>query len=459
MDKEFPVGPSVILPLDEGRYGSPQIREIFSKASRYRLWLTVEREVAQVQGELGLIPQEAAAAIGAMGRDTIDPAAISAAETWTGHELAAFVHVLSASAGAHGRWTHFGLTSSDVIDTGAALQIAEAITLLGREIRTLTDECRRHATEYADLTMAGRTHGQYAEPVTLGGKFAVYLDALLRTSDRLAELSPRVLVGKVGGAVGTGAAFGALGAELERRVLDRLGLGVARLNSQAVARDRVAEFVGWAALSGAVVENIATEIRNLQRTEIAELREPMSNRQIGSSAMPHKRNPVLCENVCSLARLLRSLVHPALENVVSWHERDLANSANERFIIPQACVLLEEMVRKMTTVLAGLEVDTTAIARNLERAAAIWVSGALLRLLVSNGLARAEAYRLVQESVRSGHRGERLIDDLLRHTVVATVVSRDDLAAVVETDLGAGSYADRARAVADVASTHTRGIV
>ncbi|SEH03074.1 adenylosuccinate lyase [Nonomuraea solani] len=459
MDKEFSVGPDVVLPLDEGRYGSPRMREIFSKVNRYRLWLTVEREVARVQGELGVIPRDAAAAIDAMGRDGIDPAAISAAETWTGHELAAFVHVLSVSAGAHGRWVHFGLTSSDVIDTGVALQLAQAIALLGQELRTLTDSCRRHTTKYADLTMTGRTHGQYAEPITLGGKFAVYLDALLRTSDRLAELSPRVLVGKVGGAVGTGAAFGHLGTELERRVLDRLGLGVARLNSQAVARDRIAEFVGWAALSGAVVENIATEIRNLQRTEIAELREPMATRQIGSSAMPHKRNPVLCENVCSLARLLRSLIHPALENVVSWHERDLANSANERFVIPQACVLLEEVVRKMTTVLAGLEVDTAAIARNLDRAATVWMSGALLRLLVGNGLARAESYRVVQECVRSGQRGERLVDELLAHGMVAAVVSRDDLAAVVETDLGAGWYAARARAVADIASSHTKGMV
>nr|WP_275670110.1 adenylosuccinate lyase [Kribbella speibonae] len=443
----------MILPLDEGRYGSSQMRAIFSKSNRYRLWLTVEREVARVQGDLGLIPADAAAAIDAVGREDVDPAAIGAAETWTGHELAAFVHVLSTSAGIHGRWTHFGLTSSDVIDTGGALQLAQAAGLLREELHTLTDACRRLAMEYADLSMAGRTHGQYAEPVTLGGKFAVYLDALLRTSDRLAELSPRLLVGKVGGAVGAGAAFGDFGEELERRVLAGLGLGVARLNSQAIARDRIAEFVGWAALSAAVLENIATEIRNLQRDEIAELREPRTMRQVGSSAMPHKRNPVLCENVCSLSRLVRSLVHPALENVITWHERDLANSANERFVIPQACLLLEEMARKMTTVLAGLEVDTTAIARNLDRAATIWMSGTLLRLLVSSGLARPEAYQVVQQCLRSGHRGDQLVTELLAHSEVAAVVTVDELAALVDTDLGSGWYADRARAVADVPSS------
>ena len=433
-----------MLPVDEGRYGSERMGAIFTTSGRYRRWLLVECEVARAQAELGMIPPAAAEAIGRAADAGIDLADVARAEQRTRHELAAVVQVLSVAAGEHGRWVHYGLTSSDVIDTGMARQLSEAIALLREALAALVSVCGELAAGHAHLPVAGRTHGQYAEPVTLGGKFAVYHDALLRTEERLAQLMPRVLVGKIGGAVGSGDAFGAHADELERVTLARLGLGAASFNSQAVARDRVAELIGWAALSAAVIENIATEVRNLQRSGIGEVREPAGPAQVGSSAMPHKRNPVLSENICGLARLVRSLVQPALENVVSWHERDLCNSANERFVIPQACVLLEEMFTKMRTVLAGLEVDHGAITRNLEQAATAWSSGEVLRLLVRGGVARGEAHAAVQAGVRAGHVGERLADELLTVPAIAAAVGRAELVAAITTGPGSGQSGARA---------------
>ncbi|MFB6565829.1 adenylosuccinate lyase [Streptomyces noursei] len=422
-------------PWEDGRYGSPEMRLLVSDRNRYQLFVRVEGALAAEQGQLGVIPSEAAGAIAARARDhRCDLARIAEIETVSRHELYAVVQQFAETCAPHGRYVHHGVTSSDVIDTALALQLDGAIGLLGERLGVLMAALCRQIAEEGGRVMIGRTHGQHAQPVTLGFKLAVFLDQLTRCLARLAELRERAVRGKVAGAVGSLGGLGPQGMAVQRAVLARLGLPEPQICAQAVARDRIAEFVSWAALTAACLENLATEIRNLQRTEIGELAESFAEGdQIGSSAMPHKRNPVRSERICSLARLLRSLVGPALENVVTWHERDLANSANERFTLPQACVLLDEMLLTTTAVVDDLRVFPERMRENLDRSRHSHLSEAVLLAMVDRGTDRLDAYRALQRASALAARDDRdLVAVLADDASVTAVLPAPDLAALAE---------------------------
>ncbi|MER6441907.1 adenylosuccinate lyase [Streptomyces sp. NPDC001185] len=421
-------------PIDQARYGSQEMRALFTEEARYRLWIRVEGAVAAVQGERAVIPAEAGTHIAARAAAyTPDVDRIAEIEAGSRHELFAVVQQFAETCGPHRGYVHHGLTSSDVQDSAMAAQLDQAIGLLGGRLDDLLRAVRAQVVKGRGHTMIGRTHGQHAQPITLGFKLAVLLDQLSRCRHRLAELRPRVVMGKVSGAVGSLAGLGPLGPVVQADVLERLGLPPAQICVQAVARDRFAEFVTWAALTAACLENASTEVRNLQRTEIGEVAEPFAvGAQIGSSAMPHKRNPVLSERVCSLARLLRSLVGPALENVVTWHERDLTNSANERFTVPQVCILLDEALLTATAVFDGLTVFPDRLAANLERSRRAHLSETVLLALVDAGMARLDAYRIVQRaSAIAAEEGRDLLAVLASDATVTrtlTVKEREALA-------------------------------
>ncbi|MHB6910770.1 adenylosuccinate lyase [Streptomyces sp. DB-54] len=420
-------------PWEAGRYGSEEMRALVGDRNRYQLFVRVEGALAAVQGRLGVIPADAAEAIAARARDhRCDLARIAEIESMSRHELYAVVQQFAETCAPYGRYVHHGVTSSDVIDTALALQLDEAIGILGERLGALMAGLCRRIAEEGGRVMIGRTHGQHAQPVTLGFKLAIFLDQLTRCHIRLDELRGRAVMGKVAGAVGSLGGLGPQGMEVQHAVLTRLGLPEPEVCAQAVARDRIAEFVSWAALTAACLENLATEIRNLQRTEIGELAESFAEGdQIGSSAMPHKRNPVRSERICSLARLLRSLVGPALENVVTWHERDLANSANERFTLPQACVLLDEMLVTTTAVVDDLKVFPQRMQENLDRSRHSHLSEAVMLAMVDRGTDRIDAYRALQRASALAARDERdLVSVLADDASVTEVLPREALAAL-----------------------------
>ncbi|MGW3210164.1 adenylosuccinate lyase [Streptomyces sp. NPDC001135] len=430
--------------LDTGRYGSAQMRALFTDPARYLLFVRVWGALAEVQGRHGLIPREAAQHIAQRAREHVpDPAAVARIEQTSNHELFAVMQAFAQTCGPHGRYVHYGVTSSDILDTALALQTDRTIVLQRTRLTGLMTALRERMDADGDQVMIGRTHGQHAQPVTFGGKLAVYLDQLTRCLIRLDELRERAVMGKVSGAVGTHAGFGPLGPQVERDVLRQLSLPEPQICGQAVARDRIAEFVCWAALTAACLENLATEIRNLQRTEIGEVAESFAEGdQIGSSAMPHKRNPVRCERVCSLARLLRSLVGPALENVTTWHERDLANSANERFTLPLTGVLLDEMLTVMTAVVGDLRVRPERMAANLALSRNAHVSEAVLLTLVERGQDRLTGYRALQRAsaVAAGD-GRDLLEVLADDPAVTARIPAAELAALATAPPGVGTSA------------------
>ncbi|AJQ93081.1 adenylosuccinate lyase [Gynuella sunshinyii] len=383
-----------INPIDEGRYGSLEMRRLFSKKFKYQTYIEIEKELVIALFEAGEIARHDVDII-IQKAEHYDPdlKAISDIESSTRHEVAAVIKHFSSLCGEAGKYVHFGATSSDILDTTTAIQLKKASTLLERLLTELCELACNHAFEHQDLIMIGRTHGQQALPITLGFKFANWADELSRHLIRFRQIKSRLFVGKLAGAVGASAAIETDDISIESRVMQRLGITAGNISTQIVHRDRIAEFICFSALLASSLDNIATEIRNLQRTEIDELREPFGlAHQIGSSTMPHKRNPVLCENICSLARLLRGMVIPAMENMVSWHERDLANSANERFIIPQACLLLEEILQKAVTIFKDISINRDSIERNLREFGQKYMAEAVMLELIKHGVDRQVAY-------------------------------------------------------------------
>ncbi|MFE7122910.1 adenylosuccinate lyase [Streptomyces sp. NPDC057617] len=429
-------------PVDTGRYGSERMRALFTDPARYALFVRVEGALAEVQGRHGVIPAEAARHIALRAREYVpDLAAVARSERTSGHELFSVVQVFAESCGPYGRYVHFGATSSDILDTALALQTDGAIGLLRERLTGLMAALRDRIGADGERLMIGRTHGQHAQPITFGFKLAVFLDQLTRCVVRLDELRARAVMGKVAGAVGTLAGLGPLGPRVQHEVLELLGLPEPQISAQAVARDRIAEFVCWAALTAACLENLATEIRNLQRTEIGEVAESFAEGgQIGSSAMPHKRNPVRCERVCSLARLLRSLVGPALENVVTWHERDLVNSANERFTLPQTGVLLDEMLTVATAVVTDLRVRPDRMDANLALSRNAYFSEAVLLTLIERGTERLAGYRTLQRaSADATADGRDLLAVLADDPAVTALIPAAELAELAKTAPDAGA--------------------
>jgi adenylosuccinate lyase len=411
------------------------MRAIFRDQHRYQLYVQVEGALAAAQGRHGAIPPEAARMISERASThRCDLEKIARSEAVTRHELVSVVDDFTETCAPYGRFVHFGVTSSDILDTALAMQLAEALDLFDTRVRDLLTALLNAIDRVGDHVVMGRTHGQHAQPITLGFKVAIWLDQIARCLKRLRELRGRAVMGKIAGAVGSMAGLSSHGEEIQRDTLLSLGLPEPEISAQAVARDRMAEFLCWAGLTAACLDNMATEIRNLQRTEIGEVAEEFfEGDQIGSSAMPHKRNPVRSERICSLARLVRSLIGPGLENVVTWHERDLANSANERFTLPEACVLLDEMLIGAASILSSLVVFPDRMRDNLTMLRNIHLSEAILLRLVEKGMERRAAYRLLQRaSNRAAVEGRDLVAVVAEDPKMSGVIGEEALAAFVD---------------------------
>lgn len=390
------------------RYTLPEMGAIWTDAARFEQMLRVEIEVARAQARRGLVPPEAVAAIEARAR--IDPARIAEIERTTDHDVIAFVSQVAESVGPEGRYLHLGLTSSDVLDTALALQLRAAGDRLLLDCDRLLAALIARARAEANQPMIGRTHSVHAEPITLGVKLAGWAFEVDRNRRRLAAAFADAATGKLSGPVGT---YSHLDPELEAEVLAALGLAVDPVSTQIVQRDRHAALLAAIAVTGGSLERFATEIRNLAHTEIGELAEPFAPGQKGSSAMPHKRNPILCERLVGLARAVRGAAQVAFENQALWGERDISHSSAERLIFPQATTLVHYMLRTLRHVLDGLRVDTAAMRRNLEATGGLVFSHRVLLALVDKGLAREEAYRIVQDAAMAALDGRGRFRDLL----------------------------------------------
>jgi adenylosuccinate lyase len=390
------------------RYTRPEMALVWSEERKLESWLQVEVAAAEALAEQGVVPASDLAQIKQAAAP--DPAAVRERERVTDHDVAAFVDVVSESVGDAGRWVHFGLTSSDVLDTALALQLREAGHELLAGADALTAVLVRRAREFADVLCMGRTHGVHAEPTTFGVKLAGFAWESRRARERLQRAFAGAEVGKLSGAVGT---YSALGPEVEQAALGRLGLRPEDVSTQVVPRDRHAEVLTAIALAGASLERLATEIRHLQRTEVRELEEPFREGQKGSSAMPHKRNPITSERVTGLARLLRGYAQAGLENVALWHERDISHSSVERVALPDATTLLHYMQHLMTGVVEGMRVHPERMRDNVELTHGALFSQSVLSALIEAGATRDDAYRVVQRNAQRAWDERRQFRELL----------------------------------------------
>ena len=389
-----------ILPIDTHRYGTPEMRAVFEEENRLQKMLDVWAALALAQAEVGEIPREHAEEIASKASTQfVKLQRVKEIEREIRHEVMAAIRAFAEVCGESGGYIHLGVTSSDVLDTALALQLKEALDILEMRLSRLEEVLMELAKRYVDTVMVGRTHGQHALPITLGHKFAVWMREVSRHIQRLRECRSRVLVGKITGAVGSQAGLGPKALEIQRRVLEKLGLGVPEVTTQILQRDRHAELISILAIIASSLDKFATEIRELQRPEIGELAEPTKPQYVGSSAMPHKVNPEICERVCGLAKVVRGLVVPALENVPTWHERDLTQSSSERFIIPEALILVDYMAQLMIDVLSGIRVFEDRMRKNLEVTRGRMMSEAVLMALVRRGFDRQRAHQELREVV------------------------------------------------------------
>ncbi len=403
------------------RYTRPLIGAVWSQQSKLDAWLEVELAVCEALAEDGTIPAEDIDEIRAKVAFTVD--AVKERERDTNHDVAAFVDVVAASIGDAGRWFHYGLTSSDMLDTALALQLREAGEIVLQGAREYADALAARAEEFADTICVGRTHGIHAEPTTFGVKLAGFAFEARRNVERLEHGFAGVAVGALSGAVGT---YSINGPEIETKVLARLGLAREDTSTQVVARDRHARLITAIALAGAGLERFATEIRGLQKTEVREVEEPFaSGKQKGSSAMPHKRNPITCERIAGLSRVLRGNAQVALENVALWHERDITHSSAERVILPDSTVLLDYMQSLALRVVNGMTVHEDRMKANLDATHGALFSQRALLALVDAGLSRDDAYRIVQHSAQEAWETGVHFRELLEKDVKDTGVELD----------------------------------
>src|SRR4051812_13734553 len=405
------------------RYTHPEMGRIWTDQRRYESWLAVETAAAEAMAAADLIPADAARDIRQHG--AFDIARIEAVEAVTHHDVIAFTTAVAEKVGPSARWLHFGLTSSDVVDTALALQLRDACDLILADLAELAAAVRARAEEHRCTPMMGRTHGVHAEPMTFGLKLALWYSQIQRDVLRIERARESVRVGKVSGAVGT---FAHLPPSIEADVCARLGLEPAPVSSQVIQRDRHAELVSALAICAASLETFALEIRGLQKTEIGEVEEPFAKGQKGSSAMPHKRNPIGCEQICGLARLLRGNATAALENVALWHERDISHSSVERVILPDSFIALDHMLRRFTRIVKGMVVYPERMRENLARSRGVVFSGLILLELASRGISREQAYEWVQRNaMRSFHEHKDFKTLLLEDADLAKVLSHAEI--------------------------------
>lgn len=434
----------------EFRYYSREMRDIFKEEAKLQNWLTVEAALARAHARLGHIPQAAASEISEKARvDVVKPARVKKIEDEIHHDLMAmvraFTEVCSEDAG---KFIHLGATSYDIEDTALALQLTSALGIIEKLLLNVRNTLLDLAERTRKLVCVGRTHGQHAVPTTYGLKFAIFACELQRHLDRVRQVRPRIGVGQMTGAVGTQASFGPDARELQLLVMKDLGLTPVKVSNQVIQRDRHAEVVFCLALMTATAEKIAKEIRNLQRTEIGEVSESFQREQVGSSTMPQKRNPHKSERICSLSRIVRAAVAPALENIALEHERDLTNSAAERVIFPEAFMLTDYLLRQLNEVLGTLDIREARIRENLNLTAGLIMSERVMISLVERGMGRQEAHevlRLAAGEALSAHRPLKEI--LMSHREVSSLLTEKELDAILDPNRYVGTAVEQVDAV------------
>jgi adenylosuccinate lyase len=374
------------------RYSRPQMKKIWSDKNKFDQWLKVEIAVCEAWAELGQIPQED---IFKIRKASYNLDRVAKFLDVTHHDMTAFLNSVAESLGTESRFIHLGLTSSDIMDTALSLRLTQAADILIKDVAELISAMEDKAMEHKYTIMMGRTHGVHAEPTTLGLKMALWTEEMKRNAHRLVEAKKNISVGKMSGAVGT---YATVPPQVEKLACAKLGLTPAPISSQIIQRDRHAQFLTTLAIIASSLEKFATEIRGLQRTEVRELEEPFEEGQTGSSAMPHKRNPELCERICGLARLIRGHALTSLENIALWHERDISHSSAERIILPDSCLAVDYMLSIFTSIMKGLKVYPENMRRNIELSQGLVFSQRVLIALIDKGLTREEAYKMVQDN-------------------------------------------------------------
>jgi len=419
----------LLCPLDY-RYGRDEMKAVFSEENKLRTQLLVEAALARAHAEMGNITNADAARIASKADlNHVKLERVKEIEKKTRHDVMAMVRALSEQSGTAGKYVHLGATSNDIIDTATAIQIRSALDMLEDDVKSLLKTLSRMAKKHRRTIMVGRTHGQFAVPMTFGFKIAGYIAELMRYLERISEVRRRICVGKMSGAVGTGAAFGTKSIEIQDAVMRELGLGAEKAATQVVCRDRYAEAISLVAQLCTSCERYATEVRNLQRSEIQEVSEAFDcENQVGSSTMAQKKNPIVSENICGLARIVRAFVMPAMENMVLWHERDLTNSSSERFILPHVFVLADEILVKTNEVFSGLVVRPEKMRENLDRTRGTIMAEPVMMALVEKGMGRQEAHELVRKiSIKAEVEGTLLIDVLRSSKEVKKYLSKAEL--------------------------------
>ena len=419
-----------ILPIDTGRYGTPEMLRIFEEDARIQRLLDVEAALAMAHADVGNIPRKDAETIASMASTKhVKVERVKAIEKEIKHDIASLVRALSEACGSSGAYVHLGATSYDIVDTANALQLKDAIEIIEKKLLELKRILQKQAGHHKETVMIGRTHGQHALPITLGFKFAVWGYEVSRNLERLNDCKTRVLVGKMSGAVGTQASLAEHAKRIEEIVMKQLGIEAAEISTQIVQRDRYAEYTCILALLASSLDKFATEIRQLQRPEIGELFESFEKKkQVGSSTMPHKRNPETCERICGLARMIRSLCIPALENAVTWHERDLTQSSAERFIFPELCILTDYLLFLMSTVVKNLRVDKKRMLQNISLTQGRAMSEAVMMALTKKGVNRQEAHELLRQlTIKSEVENQHFREVLLEDTFVCSKLNVEEI--------------------------------
>ena len=405
------------------RYTHPEMGKLWQDGYEYERWLDVELAVAEVMAKRGEIPQQAMEEIRKSAK--VNPKRVLEIEAVVRHDLIAFLQAVVEEIGEAGKYLHLGLTSSDVKDTGLSLVLRDSGRLLKSDLIALRESLAKRALESKYTVMVGRTHGIHAEPLTFGLKLALWIAEIDRQEERLDQAIVSVSAGKISGAVGT---YANVSPDVEEEVCLLLGLETALVSNQILQRDRHAHFVSTLALIGGTLEKIATEIRNLQRTDILEVEESFAEGQKGSSAMPHKRNPIVCEQVAGMSRLLRGNALAAMENIALWHERDMTHSSVERIILPDSCLLLDHMLRQMTKVITGLKIREDQMKRNLQKTFGLTSSQRVLLALVEHGCMREEAYAWVQEDAfQAWDHGQDFIEVVTEDTRILNYLTKEKI--------------------------------
>ena len=405
------------------RYTTKEMGAVWTEENKFRKWLEIEKAVALAQAGLGIIPGKAADDI--IKKSKFEVSKINEIEEKTNHDVIAFLTNVSSYIGDSSRYLHYGLTSSDIGDSSLSLQILEAIEIIEKKMKKLLDILKSQSKKYSRTVMVGRTHGIHAEPTTLGLKFCIYAFEMVRNLERLKQARENIGYGKISGAVGT---YANTSPEVEWKVCKILGLKPSPASTQILQRDRHAQLISVLAICGATLEKMALEIRNLQRTDVNEAEEPFSEGQKGSSAMPHKKNPIICERICGLARVLRSNSIAALENIALWHERDISHSSAERIIIPDSFILLDYMLEKSIFVIGGLNVIEANMKRNLMKYGGIIFSQRVLLELIKKGMRREDAYALIQKAALKAWNDEGdFKENLFKEKKILALLSKKEL--------------------------------